>query len=294
MRAWVIVLLMSVVGCNRSDRCVPGEQRSCACDNALVGAQVCNAEGTFGACAACAFADAAVDDARADGPLIDAAIDAPADAALAVTGEPCTKAQDCAGVGRQCVAIPGGYCSSSCNPQHLNLTTGLSQDCPGAGWCTDLGAGGQCFAACTAASGVQPCRTGYACFDLGCLPASFSECDPTVAGSCGVGNTCLTIGADPVGQCGQSCDLFAQDCASGGCYVANMAGDAACAVSSGVDVGMACRSINDCLPGLDCHQDGQLKTCRAYCGGPASVACATGTCVDYSASLPTAIVGVCQ
>jgi hypothetical protein len=295
MRFGVVVLAL-LAGCHTRDHCVVGEQRSCSCDNAFVGIERCTAEGEFSACGACLQADAGV---RPDAPA-DAAPDAPPDATLPIapTGATCGSALECAGVNAACLGgaegFPGGYCVSECTPSNVDTTTGLSTDCPGAGWC-----GGQtCFAACTASNGSAPCRAGYSCTIQGCFPAVYSQCDPNVAGSC-AGAVCFDLGFDVFGQCAMTtCDVFAQGCpldpggSTQGCYIANALGEAACRPTGGGTLPI-CRASPDCAPGNECHLVGQVGTCRPYCGGPGAVACATGTCSPLSPTIPTTTVGVC-
>jgi hypothetical protein len=235
----------------------------------------------------------------------------------APTGDPCAKDCDCAGSRPTCMKqdaqgtpFAGGYCTSSCDPAMNDPTTTVNAACPGTGTCIGLNGGGVCYRACTATGGMRPCtRSGYACFvgmsgaDV-CLPASRSQCDPTVADSCaqdgGVAEGCVAIGPDPVGKCVPECDLFAQNCGAGqGCYASYAFGFGVCAAvfMAGTD-GASCMYTNSCSAGFACHGEPTGSFCRPFCGGPANVACAAGdqkkVCVTLSStSPPTSVVGVC-
>lgn len=56
---WGLVALFAMACASSEDdgpvsaKCVPGEQSSCACPGGLVGVQVCEGDGTYGACTAC-------------------------------------------------------------------------------------------------------------------------------------------------------------------------------------------------------------------------------------------------
>ncbi len=221
------------------------------------------------------------------------------------TGDPCTKASDCAGTKATCitkdtqgVTWPGGYCTSQCNPQK-NDSMGLNSACPGGmGTCLGAGTMGACEVACSA--GTCP-RQGYACFQ-GCEPASRSECDPTKAMSCPQDGgavidsdagttsprTCAKIGTDNVGQCVNGCDPLAAQSegnpsppctASEGCYPSYFTGEGTCfqtvAPAQGTgDEGMPCMFLNNCLPGLSCHAENNTAVCRHMCRtGAMPVAC---------------------
>ena len=166
-------------------------------------------------------------------------------AAGAPTGDPCTKATDCAkGLGpnqsAQCtksvmqqgggmLVWPGGYCTTPCRTAKTDQNNnGLNTDCPGGNaTCAGSTGNGTCVAACQSS---MDCRTDYACFVVnniapyGCEPKAISECDPAKAGSCprmcpdgGVDldagacyeNTCVNVGDGTVGACVSGCDAFA-------------------------------------------------------------------------------------
>jgi hypothetical protein len=282
----VVVL---VAACRDTAPCVPGQQRSCACEGALVGVQVCGTAGTFADCAQCAAMPMMID-AAVDAPVpIDAPmIDAPPDAALAPTGAACTDNSQCTG-GNCDTQNLGGTCSAPCSNGAPN--TYVDPSCPAAGgYCVNLGTGGQCLALCTDHTGNLACRTGFSCFFFGCLPNTFSQCNPTTAGSCSGGQVCWNMGPDPVGQCRTSCNVFAQGCgpdmggAAQGCYVVNGLGDQGCVTTGHVADGGTCSNVWDCAPGDQCSGG----TCRPFCGGSGNVACAAGTC-----KLLTGTIGVC-
>jgi hypothetical protein len=226
------------------------------------------------------------------------------------TGDPCALATDCAGTKPVCItkdamgiAWPGGYCTSSCNPQLNDQNTGLNAACPGgAGTCLGNGTTGTCETACTAMNGAMPCtRQGYLCFQ-GCEPAAESMCNPTLKGQCGNGMACVRIGSDDVGSCAPACNPFQQGCANinnmtAGCYASDDNGEGVCsAVFNDNMDGVACLYLNDCHPGLGCYLPPQQQNavCRPYCGGPNNVPCTNGhVCVDLSMNVKVATVGVC-
>jgi len=298
VRRWFVLVSLVASACNEPNACVQGAQQACACGQQQFGIQVCNADGTFGACTACA---PMLDAFAADAPPIDAPADAPPDAppVPAPTGGPCSTSTECAGGGVvQCLTNAdgltwtGGYCSAACDVGDADFD-GFDPDCPGSGFCVNLEASAQCLATCSAMTGPNPCRTGYSCFSFGCAPSGISQCDPTVVDSCEAvpgGGVCRTFGLDPVGQCIASCDVFAQDCVPGdGCYVVNTLGDTGCMYSNDGAEGTFCLADTDCAPGTACI--GNL--CAAFCGGPSNVACATGTCVG-DGGIPSSTIGVCQ
>jgi hypothetical protein len=284
---------MCAMACRGITPCVPGEQRACSCGNGLDGVQACVASGTFEACHSCGpigLVDAFLPDGPPDAPPPDA----PPDAALAATGAACGSAAECAGAQADCLSWPSGYCTSTCNPADSGAD-GIDPNCPGGGgYCVSLTGSPQCLATCTAHTGTQPCRSSYSCFIIGCLPDSFSQCDPTMAGTCTSGNVCWSLGPDPVGLCVASCDVFAQGCPAGSggpqvCDIVNARGDEGCVATAQQPEGAKCLNAGACAAGLSCFGG----FCRAFCGGPGAVACATGTCKDYSASIPSTTVGVC-
>ncbi len=245
------------------------------------------------------------------------------------TGDPCAKATDCQGTKATCITKdttgitwPGGYCTSQCNPQK-NDQNGLNTACPGGqGTCVGQGTSGACELACTDAMGGMPCpRQGYSCFQ-GCEPTAISECDPTKKGSCpqdgGVvlgdggeysGRVCVRIGADPVGQCTNGCDVFKQNCqgAMEACYASDDTGEGVCSQEynpSGNPQtdGVQCFYLNMCDPGFGCYAPpmANMAVCRPYCGGPNNVLCSAimpapqkMKCVDLSTTVKAATVGVC-
>jgi hypothetical protein len=230
----------------------------------------------------------------------DAAPHNPDAASLGATGDPCTLASDCTGTTPTCIlnvgglAYPGGFCSSHCDATKNDPSSEINPACPGTGTCVGTSCGVLC--------GAGTCRTGYSCFNSAtaavCLPTALSQCDPTVAGSCAdTTTTCDQVGQDPVGQCDPKCDPFAQDCAdsSKGCFANPQSGVGTCAgPNPNNGDGVPCNFENDCANGLGCYVGGSSPVCRPYCGGPNNVACTNGkTCVDLSATVPQATVGVC-
>lgn len=249
-------------------------------------------------------------------PLNDAGSDPPEVVTTAPgdTGSACTASGDCKGTGASCqnsttggLVFPGGYCTATCTTSNNDPNTGLNPACPGFGLC--LGSTGACFAACTAKDGQYPCRANYYCFGFTsgdvCFPEAASQCDPTKTGSCpksdaGGAQTCVQVGPDPVGNCLSGCDFFTQGCApdaqgAQACY-SNIVGEGFCAhPNKGGAEGAACQYINDCNAGFGCHIETQTTAfCRPYCGGAGNKACANGKqCVDFSATVPKTIVGLC-
>ena len=237
------------------------------------------------------------------------------------TGALCTTATECMGPTPVCrtkshtgIIYPGGYCSSACDPTKNDPMTGIDPECPSnAGTCVP-GATPACLALCTDKAGAEPCRDQYSCFLASnltavCLPSSISQCDPTVKGSCpssdaGTPQTCTSVGIDPVGQCDEACDYFAQSCASiqagdasaqpRACY-ANELGEGVCAVPSAMGAdGATCVFFTDCAAGLGCRLEGNAGACRPYCGGAGNVACNNGKqCVDSSMTVPKSVAGYC-
>ena len=70
-----VVLLALPGGCSGASTCVPGASQPCACTSGASGAQVCRADGTFGACtcdaADAGSMDAAMSDAASDAGTVD-------------------------------------------------------------------------------------------------------------------------------------------------------------------------------------------------------------------------------
>jgi hypothetical protein len=241
------------------------------------------------------------------------------------TGDPCMKATDCAGNKPVCITKdtmgttwPGGYCTSTCNPNMNDPNTGLNPQCPGgSGLCLGQGTQGACELACTDMMGQMPCRMGYSCFQ-GCEPTSLSECDPTksiamnsgCAQDAGTGKprVCVRIGADNVGQCTDGCDPFAQNCTGMmmACYASDDTGEGVCSQEFG-NVGMqgdgvVCMYLNACDAGFACYAPPMANqaVCRPYCGGPKSIQCSALmpkpmklNCVDLSTTVKVATIGVC-
>jgi hypothetical protein len=233
------------------------------------------------------------------------------------TGAPCTFAGECTGLTPICLTKgpdgltwPYGYCMESCDSTHNDPMTGINPDCPGIGVCLAFNMEGRCFALCTALSGTMPCRASYSCFETcasgpGCIPfcepEAESQCNPTVSGSCESGMDCVRTGIDNVGVCMQTCDLFRQNCDQSrgpmACYVVDDTGRGFCEQPFGVQPngdGGVCLYPNDCRAGLTCFQEGLGSVCRPFCGGPMNVPCSNGkSCVDLSAKVKVAVVGVC-
>ena len=259
------------------------------------------------------------DDAGIDSAIVNPPIDAAV--VPGTTGASCAAPSDCLGAIPACrlqsktgVVYPSGYCSSSCDPARNATTNGVDPECPGSlGTCIATSPP-SCLELCTARaqSGGFPCRDQYSCFlatniTAVCLPTSRSECDPTQKGSCpvsdaGAGQTCVSVGLDPVGQCADACDFFTQNCAPDvtdagsvprACYVNNFA-EGVCAETTGGADGTPCEFIGDCAAGLGCHPENSAGVCRPYCGGPMPVGCTNGKqCIDFSSSVPKTVVGVC-
>ena len=211
------------------------------------------------------------------------------------TGDPCRLDAECRGTSAICITSrfgatwPGGYCSATCSPARNNVATGVNPDCPGRGWCDFEG---RCLTPCTAKSCK---RASYACFTEGCSPTALSRCNPATRGSCGAGKTCIRTGVDDVGDCYPACDPFRQSCPSvggkgAGCYVSFDTGEGGCIVYNVGGEGKRCGFLNDCSPGLMCHQN----ACRPYCGGPSNRGCSNGhSCIPFSNRVPVSVAGVC-
>jgi hypothetical protein len=243
------------------------------------------------------------------------------------TGSPCTADSQCAGSMSVCrltlyqpdgapgTAIPGGECSSRCDPANNDPTSGVDPECPGgSGQCTkNVVLGNICYASCSAKSGFLPCRSEFSCNGGGtsteCVPTADFVCDPTVAGSCPVDDagglqSCESVGLDPVGDCVPGCDPLAPDCAASdagptGCYP-TPSGDGLCQGGGTREAGAPCVYTNDCLAGLSCFTlnvaDGGTSTnCETYCGGAHDAGCGPGqTCHDYTSTVPQSTLGFCS
>ncbi len=229
------------------------------------------------------------------------------------TGDPCTKPSDCGGTKPACITKdamgtvwPGGYCTSTCNPQKNDPNDTTNTQCPGgAATCQGQGTQGGCALLCTDAKGGMPCtRQGYSCFQA-CEPTTLSQCDPTKAGVCGQGKTCVRLGADNVGDCVPSCDIFTQMCPADtmgnpqACYASFDTGEGLCSAPYGNPPGAdgdACQYLNACSQGLTCWQPNNMTApvCRPFCGGKNNVACMNGKkCVDLGMTVKVAVAGAC-
>lgn len=122
-----------------------------------------------------------------------------------VVGSPCGTAAQCTGIPvnqRQCLPLPGGYCSAFC--QSTMTTCTLFQSCPGL--CPGAGSGGPsvcvgsglgsppvCGQTCPAPlQGQSTCRTGYVCATFG-GSASTGLCIPSCTNGgfgCPAGGSC--------------------------------------------------------------------------------------------------------
>jgi hypothetical protein len=221
------------------------------------------------------------------------------------------KNADCGGNKPQCLTKtangfmwPGGYCTSTCNPNKNDNMTGANPACPGGGICVGQGSMGICETNCTDMKGMMPCtRAGYVC-NQGCEPAAVVECDPTKTigtmpigpkGSCpqdgGVllpnqipdggnpdsgtfvysGRTCVRIGAE-VGVCADGCNPLVQNCPAGAqggqqaCYASSDTGEGDCFnINSMGNDGDACNYINDCNPGLGCWSPPGMMNAMSVC-----------------------------
>jgi hypothetical protein len=222
------------------------------------------------------------------------------------SGDACNVDADCKGLEPVCVrerrgiVYPGGQCTSKCDPQKNEPSTGRNPDCPGTkSMCNKRR--GLCLQSCTAKTGASPCRQGYACFeDEGpvCAPEALSQCNPSVPGSCapldGGARGCISVGLDLVGFCVEGCNVFTQGCSQAGfgCFP-NAIGEGICLTATATGTsGVSCEYINACAPGFGCPTSG---VCRPFCGGPANVACTNGkTCIDYSVEVKKSVVGLCD
>jgi hypothetical protein len=205
--------------------------------------------------------------------------------ALAPVGRACTKAGQCGGPYPQCyTTIPsynwsaaGGYCSNS------GCTN--DQGCGAGGFCDT--ASGLCFQSCMAKGDCAANNPNNVCFfigpNLGCAPKSASQCDPTVAASCGANGACLRTGADDVGFCTATCML-------GGACPNDPKGNAqsciyfpypgqfiglACVQPGMAAPGGQCMYLNECVDGYECSTTKHV--CAQLCQA-GTTACASGTC----------------
>jgi hypothetical protein len=231
------------------------------------------------------------------------------------------------------IVWPDGYCTSTCSEKNNDPMTTLNTTCPGGvGSCQGKGNTGQCELACTSMTGGAPCtRTGYSCFSETtnvCEPNTRSHCDPTMKLSCPQDGgalifipadgavddagtfvhtyrSCAQIGVDAVGECVDGCDpLYPQKAgapsppcfATQACYPNNNTGDGECflVINGGLNEGDVCQFKNECNAGLSCHDENMVGHCRQLCGGPGNIGCPNGqTCMDISATVKAAVVGIC-
>jgi hypothetical protein len=177
-------------------------------------------------------------------------------------------------------------------------------DCPD-GFCA-TGAGSICLESCTGANQCQARNPNNRCFDWdgthdACMPAGFSQCDPTVANSC-ASNLCGRKGPDNVGLCGmactfgstcpadpqgnpQHCMLFTAKVDFMGNPTSDLSLGLACVRSSGsTAIGTACAYLNDCVEGAECNfymAGGKAKVCAKLCRDGLTDCNGTGgTCQD--------------
>ncbi|HTR50551.1 MAG TPA: hypothetical protein VMJ10_07585 [Kofleriaceae bacterium] len=190
--AW---LLVAAAACgDNAAKCVPGEQRACGCPGDTAGAQVCESDGTFGACVGCA-ADAGV----ADAPLL-----------------ACSAQTDCP-LGLTCGLAHAGDTTPTCFHATYDTSPGAYGTSCALAECnqdpTPCKQGFQCLSA-------APCDPGATCTaactsDRDCPPAMFCDgtslCRPRIACSpciiddeCGPNARCAT---DPAGGrfCATTC-----------------------------------------------------------------------------------------
>lgn len=149
--------------------CTPGRTKACPCANGMMGAQTCQADGTYSACA-CFDAGVPVDaPAVGDAPSADAGHDAQSDAindgplrstyARCMTGDRCGMGS-CLASSVQVAGMPeGSHCSALC-------PTGAANTCPGyvAGQVECIAVDGnvaraQCFRLCQSTNDCAPLNT---------------------------------------------------------------------------------------------------------------------------------------
>ncbi len=58
MRLWFLLFVVLAAGCSETPRCTPGASASCSCTDGRTGAQLCDANGAFGACICAGGGDA--------------------------------------------------------------------------------------------------------------------------------------------------------------------------------------------------------------------------------------------
>lgn len=189
----------------------------------------------------------------------------------------------------ECGVLGQPCCESNTCNLPLGCAAGICQDpAPNCG-----GVGEPC---CAASSCEAPfdCVSGT-CRDTRCGIAGLTCC--TGAKKCLDTLSCISGDQDQVGQCAPACDPFAPNCPAGsGCIPDATSGFAGCvALSYSGKDGAPCFKPEDCHAGFYCVAPTMSQgSCRPYCGGIHGVPCTNGrNCIDLSATVQQAIVGVC-
>lgn len=203
------------------------------------------------------------------------------------SGSPCTTAADCTGPNPVCLTgpkYPQGVCAAT------GCEYGSNFGCPAGDFCLN-GGDGQTY--CIDGCGIDETncfkhcsRDGFSCVTsesktIGyCLGTEgMRQCNPsesaTCTGSFGDGVCGQSAWDDQtVGNCFETCDVFAQDCSKDGhgCYsLFEYPGYPVCFQSQGEPAGSSCVRTTECAEGLRCSCDNgsfpctSEKHCRTYC-----------------------------
>ncbi|MBL8934628.1 MAG: matrixin family metalloprotease [Archangium sp.] len=198
-------------------------------------------------------------------------------------GATCTSATQCAG-GRVCEGASGStnlICTQDCTAVGATCPTGFS--------CQASTAGFACLPQVGVSDLCRFCTTGADCVTGQCLTNGSGNnwcsttCNPSVAGACGAGYNCTTIGTSsyciPTASCTNQCTVAtaATDCApgyecvGGSCNPTGNVGDR-CEVSG------VCNMCGQCITDAT---DPNLAFCRSCCNGLGECAgCTSTTCTS--------------
>ena len=176
----------------------------------------------------------------------------------------------------------GGVCTKNC-----------VNGCPAGSTCHDFeGDGDMCMKTCAYGAGTVKCgRADFACIDAPvdhCLPMCSDEaCGDMLCDA----RSGLCSSASPVGRIpfGHGCDRFAaDDLCIGECRGLQGTCERRCVVGSDA----ACNGEGACLPRDDEGSDGDVGSCRRYCG--CSQACAGEMACDADAGDEGGSIGLCK
>ena len=285
----ILAGVLAAASCGGGDdaTCVPGTSIACTCTDGESGAQVCQADETYGMCSCTGGADAPTADApTADATTTDAPPQGPCDPLAAPGAQGCNAGQKCTWVIIQdapetvgmvgCVADGTVASGGACTVGPAGQTTGFDDCTAGniciAGTCTDVcGFDGSAAAACA---------TGYDCTRYSGLFANGDD-DP-IAGACKAACDPLTQmvtggGACPNGE---------------GCYLLTSATTtvAVCAGAGNITHGqpiVGAPFANSCAPGHQARRPGPMSNtweCGALCD-PSDVT-ATTNMADEGGAAP--------